>query len=183
MTKIFYDCEFVEDGASIDLVSIGMVADDGRELYAVSSDVDQAKLLANPWLRDNVWPHLPRVFRRCRCRQSHHGHLDLTHPDVRPRAQIARLVADFITATPQVELWANYGAYDHVALCWLWGPMSALPAGVPMYTCDLQQEARRLGNPAVPKQAAGAHNALADARHNQVIAAFLADVDASRARV
>jgi hypothetical protein len=43
-----------------------------------------------------------------------------------------------------------------------------------MWTSDLKQEAARLGNPKVPEQEAGEHNALADARHNKVIAAFLA---------
>lgn len=33
--RIYYDCEFLEDGNTIDLISMGMVAEDGRELYAV----------------------------------------------------------------------------------------------------------------------------------------------------
>jgi hypothetical protein len=33
MTKIYYDCEFLEDGERIHLISIGMVAEDGREFY------------------------------------------------------------------------------------------------------------------------------------------------------
>ena len=39
--RIFYDTEFLDDGKTIDLISIGMVAEDGRELYAVSSEFDQ----------------------------------------------------------------------------------------------------------------------------------------------
>ena len=102
--------------------------------------------------------------------------LDLDHPDVRPRRQIARAVEDFITGTPQPELVAWYAAYDHVALAQLWGSMSDLPAGVPMWTNDLRQEAHRLGfsDDDVPQQTAGQHNALADARHNKVIAEWLA---------
>jgi 3' exoribonuclease, RNase T-like len=37
--KIFYDTEFIEDGRTIDLISIGMVAEDGREYYAVNRDM------------------------------------------------------------------------------------------------------------------------------------------------
>jgi hypothetical protein len=33
-----------------------------------------------------------------------------------------------------------YSAYDHVALCWLFGKMIDLPKGFPMYTVDLKQE-------------------------------------------
>ena len=43
----FYDTEFIEDGQTIDLVSIGIVASDGREYYAVSTDADLSR--ANPW--------------------------------------------------------------------------------------------------------------------------------------
>ena len=35
LMRIFYDTEFLEDGKTIDLISIGMVAEDGREYYAV----------------------------------------------------------------------------------------------------------------------------------------------------
>jgi hypothetical protein len=175
VTRIYYDCEFVEDGATIDLVSIGMVAEDGRELYAVSSEFNTGNLLRNPWLVENVWPSLPLKQHppgfKCRCR---HGHLDTDHPDVRPRAQIARAIAEFILGTPDVELWAWYGAYDHVVLCQLWGAMVNLPEGVPMYTHDLKQECDRLGNPSMPEQTEGQHNALADARHVKVMAEFLA---------
>ena len=38
--RFFYDCEFIEDGTTIELVSLGMVAEDGRELYVVSTEFD-----------------------------------------------------------------------------------------------------------------------------------------------
>ncbi|MGH3586987.1 MAG: polyadenylate-specific 3'-exoribonuclease AS [Pseudonocardia sp.] len=177
--RIFYDTEFIEDGTTIDLISIGMVAEDGRELYAVSSEFDVAKLHANPWLVENVWPSLPQVQHgpgvRCKCP---YGHLDLDDPAVRPRAQIARLVADFIRATPDPQLWAYYAAYDHVAYAQLFGRMIDLPDGLPMHTGDLVQEAQRLGlTPAdLPEQPDGLHNALADARHNLVRTRFLDEI-------
>ena len=40
--RYFYDTEFIEDGETIELVSFGVVAEDGREFYAVSSDFDPA---------------------------------------------------------------------------------------------------------------------------------------------
>ncbi|GAA4083023.1 hypothetical protein [Actinomadura miaoliensis] len=174
--KVFYDTEFIDvDGKTIDLVSIGMVAEDGRELYAVSSEFDQRKLLQNTWLREHVWPSLPTTPpRQYRDGLPPHGVLDTDHPDVWTRAQIARAVERFILDTPDVELWAYYAAYDHVALCQLWGPMMHLPEGIPMYTADLRQEMHRLGDPDFPAQTEGLHNALADARHNMVIDKALA---------
>ena len=36
--KYFYDCEFIDDGHTIQLVSLGMVAEDGRAYYAQSTE-------------------------------------------------------------------------------------------------------------------------------------------------
>ncbi|MFF3092304.1 hypothetical protein [Streptomyces cyaneofuscatus] len=178
--RIFYDTEFLDDGRTIDLISIGMVAEDGREIYAVSSQFDQAAVQRHGWLMANVWPSLP----------IHHNppgfrgldRLDITDPDVHPRAQIARMVQRFILETPDPQLWAYYSAYDHVAYAQLFGPMSNLPAGLPMQTDDLVTEAKRLGlTPAdLPQQEAGHHNAIADARHNLVMAQYLDSIARSR---
>ena len=73
--------------------------------------------------------------------------------------------------TPQPEIWADYGSYDWVAVCQLFGKMIYLPDGMPMYINDIQQEARRLGmsENGLPEQETGAHNALEDAEHVQVL--------------
>src|SRR5690606_36243012 len=64
-----------------------------------------------------------------------------------------------------VELWADYCAYDHVALAQLWGPMIHLPKGIPMYTNDIQTYARLAGvsHKDLPKATGDEHHALADA--------------------
>ncbi|MCC5574528.1 3'-5' exoribonuclease [Microtetraspora sp. AC03309] len=180
MAKIFYDTEFLEDGERIHLISIGMVAEDGRELYAVNRDMPVKLIAKHSWLMANVVPYLPRLHGDARLHAGRRNPLalDWQHRDIKSRARIADEVRDFIVATPDVELWAWYGAYDHVALAWLYGPMSQLPEGIPMWTNDLKQEAARLGNPEMPEQASGLHNALADARHNKVMAEFLASVSA-----
>jgi hypothetical protein len=201
MTRLFYDCEFHEDGERIDLISIGLVSEDGREYYAVNGDLTDSdrdpftgktpwqRIISNPWLVKNVLPSLPITDRKTL--DKHLGgvplfsprpsidHVKLDHTDtmVKPRYVIANEVRDFIHAAgPDVELWAWYGAYDHVVLCWLWGRMIDLPDGVPMWTNDLRQERHRLGNPEMPKQAAGEHNALEDARHNLTMARFLDEI-------
>ncbi|MBP5870852.1 3'-5' exoribonuclease domain-containing protein [Streptomyces scabiei] len=180
MTDLFYDLEFLENGRTIELISIGMVCDDGREYYAVNSDMPVDKILNHQWLKANVWPHLPlRGYKpppQINALQQSDGALDTTDTRVKPKWVIANEVRDFIQATESdVELWANYGAYDHVGLAQLWGPMIALPEGVPMFTNDIQQERARLGihEDDLPKQESGEHNALADARHNQTVRRWL----------
>jgi hypothetical protein len=164
--RIYYDTEFLEDGRTIDLISIGMVAEDGREYYAVNSSAPWKRIRHHDWLMRNVVPHLPGS----KVEEPIHGStqwwwtLDRSDSRVKPRRVIANEVRDFIQATPDVELWAWYGAYDHVVLSWLWGPMIDHPEGVPMWTNDLRQEVARLGDPELPKQGGAEHDALADAR-------------------
>lgn len=201
--RIFYDTEFIEDGSTIDLISIGMVTEDGREYYAVNADADWEKIRESDWLVRNVVPSLPVTGRTSldayvAHHPNHYPHpsisivdIDRCDSNVKPHWVIRNEVRDFVLGTdsemlPHIELWADYGAYDHVALCQLFGPMAALPEGMPMFTRDLQQEAARLGlkDADLPQQEVGHHNALADACHNQVIARFLdqhaAERDAGR---
>jgi hypothetical protein len=177
--RIYYDTEFLETADTlargIDLISIGLVAEDGREYYAITARDDVIHMaFGDSWLSQNVTPHLPITEDE----SAFDWQWDTTHKDwpaVKPPALIAAEVRDFIVATPDVELWAWYAAYDHVVLCWLWGRMVDLPEGVPMWTNDLRQEVQRLGNPAMPEQAGAEHNALADARHvRDMYAALLA---------
>ncbi|GAB1642553.1 hypothetical protein [Krasilnikovia sp. MM14-A1259] len=170
MTRYFYDTEFLEDGRTIDLISIGIVADDGRELYLVNRDAPWRRIRKHPWLMANVVPGLPKPHGDWILHMPKRWLFDFNHPAVRSREAIANRVAAFLLGNDletytDLELWADYGAYDHVALCQLFGPMIALPPGVPMFTNDLQQAIRAAGSPPMPQQDAGLHNALADARH------------------
>ena len=153
MPRYFYDTEFIEDGRTIELVSIGVVTDDGREYYAVSTEFDPAK--AVPWVRKNVLDQLPSPG----------------DPAWRSRARISEDLIDFLLADGQDErvereLWAWYGAYDHVVLCQLYGTMTQLPRAFPRFTRDLRQRWEERGYPPLPADPPDAHDALVDARHN-----------------
>jgi hypothetical protein len=161
VTRIHYDTEFLEDGRTIDLISIGMIREDGAEYYAVSLDMPLERIEAHQWLRANVVPSLPL----CGGAPFMWDRDDPGFRHVKPRAQIAREVRDFLRAVPDPQLWAWYAAYDHVALAQLFGPMISMPDGIPMWTNDLRQECERLGNPALPSLSGiTEHNALDDAR-------------------
>lgn len=186
MTIYCYDTEFLEDGQTIDLISIGIVAGDGREYYAVNSDMDAKRISKSDWLMKNVVKHLPlHHYSPPRDGLSWIWGLDMTSPLVKPKWVIANEVREFIVGgiTPMgekdgvpaywseelPELWAYYGAYDHVALAQLWGPMISLPNLMPMWTHDLMQLVEPLDGFELPSRAAGdaEHNALSDARWNR----------------
>jgi hypothetical protein len=180
LAAIDYDTEFVEQGPTqpIRLLSIGMVADNGDELYRVLHDsVAMAHAIAHPWLRENVVPHLPV---RLPTGSDFMWRWDTRHPDyglLRNRFDLADEVLDFVRChgDDDSELWAWYAAYDHVALCQLWGTMADLPEAIPMYTHDLKQEADRFGNPALPPMpGAVGHRAIDDARECQYRRRWLA---------
>lgn len=171
--RIWYDTEFLELGPKhpVDLLSIGAVREDGAEYYAVVLDANWDGVREHEWLMANVVPSLPGEW------LGGQWYLDQSHPSVKYRDTIAKELETFLLEKGKPELWAWYGSYDHVALAQLWGRMINLPKGVPMWTNDLRQEAHRLGNPRLPEQPAGEHNALMDARHNKVRHACLADID------
>lgn len=147
--RYFYDTEFIEDGRTIELVSIGIVAEDGREYYAVCTDFDPSK--ANGWVRENVLDKLPNPASKA----------------WKSTDTIRSEVYDFLTSgAGRTELWAWVGAYDHVLLAQMWGDMTGLPREIPRYTRELRQYWEFAGNPTLPDAPTGSHDALVDARHN-----------------
>ncbi|AHI23197.1 polyadenylate-specific 3'-exoribonuclease AS [Corynebacterium vitaeruminis] len=147
--RYFYDTEFIEDGETIELVSIGIVAEDGREYYAVSTDADHAR--ASRWVRENVLSKLPNPSDRA------WKSLDAI------RGEVLEFVSH---GHARPELWAWVGAYDHVVLAQLWGDMAGLPKKLPRYTRELKQYWEMAGRPSLPEVPDGNHDALVDARHN-----------------
>ena len=126
-----------------------VVDEEGRQFYAVSTEFDPSKAI--PWVRTNVLDKLPSPADRA----------------WKSRVRIREELLEFLTEPDEkIELWAWYAAYDHVALCQLWGAMPALPRALPRFTKDLRQRWDDLGNPTLPAAGDGVHDALVDARHN-----------------
>lgn len=149
--RYFIDTEFIEDGKTIDLISIGIVCSDGREYYAVNQDAQLHR--ANYWVRENVLPHLPSY----------------DHKAWRSRDLIRANVRDFVLNefVDMPEFWGYCADYDWVAICQLFGTMTCLPDTFPKFCMDLKQLSVMLGSPPHPPEPKNAHNALADARWNR----------------
>jgi 3' exoribonuclease, RNase T-like len=149
--RVWFDTEFIEDGRTIDLVSIGLVREDDHHFYAELAEADHSR--ASDWVRDNVLAHLQGG----------------TH--IWKRADLKDAIITF--AGPKPEFWAYYADYDWVALCQLYGTMMDLPDGWPMYCRDIKQWCDQLGNPRLPEHDEGEHHALADAHWNKRAWEFL----------
>ena len=154
--KIWFDTEFIEDGRTIKLLSIGMVRNDGATYYAEPRETRRD--LASYWVKQNVIPNLrgPKKMRR----------------------NIACEIIDFVGTSP--EFWSYYADYDWVALCQLYGTMMDLPKGWPMFCMDVKQFCMQLGNPRLPKQQSKEHHALADAIWTKTAWEFLVHKEKTR---
>lgn len=172
--KVFYDFEFLEDYHTIDPISVGMVREDGRELYIVFRDFDTLAVAKHQWLMENVMPYIGHEEYTSHVTGTGQPVRDLTITD--PAAMSKQEARNAILAFVDdiwPEFWAWYGAYDHVALCSLFGTMVDLPRKFPMFTRDIRQLWEAKGRPPFPVQQKGLHNSLDDARHNVVRYDFL----------
>lgn len=175
--RVFYDFEFAEDGRTIDSISLGMVREDGAELYHQNRECHFKR--CNLWVKANVLPHL-QFFDAKRYRPiglDEHGSPNARHiwASRKGIAAAARAFCDPDRYGP-LELWGYYSSYDHVALAQLFGTLMDLPKGWPMWTNDLQQWAQQLGvsdlSQRVPQT--DEHLAIADARWNRAAYMYLA---------
>lgn len=181
--KYFYDCEFLELGPAhpIYLLSIGVVSEDGRELYLQNKSAPFQ--LASDWVKENVYPAMEDWHQRGEPRSAPTSPRLKWLPDMsaivwQSRQGIANQLRVFIGdgftgKADKPEFYGWYSSYDHVVLCQLFGAMIDLPKGWPMFTIDLKQWCHQMGDPKVPEQGPGAHNALEDARYNKRIYDFL----------
>ncbi|GAA1092169.1 polyadenylate-specific 3'-exoribonuclease AS [Tsukamurella spumae] len=143
-SRYFYDTEFHWDGVSIRLVSIAVVSDTGREFYEHSDQYDRERAAADPFLAEHVLPAVAGMPRRS---------------DAELRARLD----EFLVPRPAV-LWADFGAWDQVALMQIWGAMAQQPRWLPMSTRNVREYALLLGQ-RLPGYPARRHDALVDARH------------------
>jgi 3' exoribonuclease, RNase T-like len=153
--KYWLDTEFIEHPCTIDLISVGLVAEDGREFYAESAEVDWSK--ASQWTLETVRPQLDGK--------------GMTRED------IGYGVRRFIDEDKHPVFWGYFPAYDWVVFGWLFGRMDELPFHFPQLCLDVKQWAIELGDPELPPQTKARHHALADARWTRDAWKFLADLN------
>lgn len=158
--RYFLDTEFMENGSvgHLELLSIGVVAEDGREFYRVNADADTDQ--SNPWVREHVLPRLTwtEMAEKWRGRKP---------SIIMPIDQIREELLGFVGNDP--KFYAYFADYDWVMVCWgLIGAMADLPDHFPRYCHDLKQTMEMLGHEVAPiPESDDGHNALADARWNR----------------
>ncbi len=167
MYRYFYDWEFQEQQdpdtglTTIFPISLGMIADDGRELYLINSTYSlwesSGLVKTSGRVKDNVINYL------------HSGESDTYEA---PFISFGPIVENFIsqggniTDRKDVELWAYFADYDHVCLAQCFGSMMQLPDCIPMFTHDIKQ---LVGKRTIGFSPENEHHALSDARWNRKV--------------
>lgn len=172
--KYYIDTEFSERPCTIELISVAIVAENGREFYAEVENFDLS--LANEWVKENVITQL--WSRQSDKRKFNVWSRDGGSGGLMPKRNIGSAIRRFI-GDDEPEFWGYYADYDWVAFCWLFGAMIDLPKGWPMYCRDLKQLADQIQCDPFP-QPNGEHNALVDARWNRQFHRYLMGTDSTR---
>jgi hypothetical protein len=170
--KIFLDTEFIENGKTIEPISIGLVRSDGEEYYAEFVETDLSK--ANDWVKENVIPSLKSVH------SDYAGWDAESDPAIlKTNEEICNQIVDFVGEKP--EFWGYFADYDWVLICQLFGSMTNLPETWPMLCLDLKQEMHinKITKETIEKfyPQPTSHNSLEDARwlekayryHNELV--------------
>lgn len=166
--KYYLDTEFIEKPGSIQLVSIGIVGEDGRTFYAENTGFDERD--ADDWVKENVLSKLrwwtvdggqPLVI------------TNKTRVEVfAPITVIKNRLLQFFGDDPTPIFYGYFADYDWVVFCWIFGKMIDLPAHFPKYCRDLKQVLDESGKSKLPKPK-GEHNALIDAIWNRDLHRYL----------
>lgn len=182
--KVYLDTEFIENGETIDLISIALVKEAGQELYLGNQDCDFDQ--ASDWVKENVL--CPMGFE-----VGSEGKMII--PDIPnfwfSKKAIAEEIFKFLggefnddgstkTLSAKPSFWGWYSSTDWVAFYQLYGRLIDLPLGFPLHCCDLKQECDRLGNPKLPSKTKQAHNALEDAKWIRQVSWFLQEYEENK---
>jgi 3'-5' exoribonuclease-like protein len=173
LMKYFIDAEFLEDGAVIVPISFGAVAEDGRELYLINRGYVEEICEEHP--EDNFVYWAGNLVTRNDFVRNHVDPFVINDIDNQYYYhQWPELLLDFFSNSGEIthrsnnELWGYYGAYDHVLLAQVFGPMINLPHPIPMFTKEIMQLPGAKSIQLPPREGME-HHALADARYQKKI--------------
>lgn len=168
--KYFLDTEFIEGFKkpikwlptignfnkpyhSIQLISIGIVCEDGRTYYAISKEYNYND--ASDWVKENV---ILQMYQGLTPANKQYSEPSTFHKyEGKLNSKIAGEIVKFIypnalynhpdclhnqigdARAEDAEFYAYYADYDWVVFCSIFGTMMDLPKGFPMYCRDLKQ--------------------------------------------
>lgn len=173
--KVFLDAEFTGLQQNSSLISLALVAENGKEFYAEFNDYHALQL--NDWIIANVLSKLEFKEEQVDSLESR-----TTYKLKNNKIVIATKLREWFMQFDTVEIWADVLAYDWVLFCELFGGAMQIPGNIFYAPFDLATAFRLKGliEPVSKHQGdikrfefAGIdsrlqHNALADARVEKI---------------
>ena len=142
--KYFLDTKKYEKPNSIDLISVGIVSENGDTFYAEHSRCNKNEIEKDEWTVKNVLTGLAYWDRD----KTPSGEIfinnkdDLIHYSIfGSLSNIRDSLMTWLAKLGEIhpEFYGYYCAQDWVAFCWIFGKMKDLPQFFPMYCRDLKQ--------------------------------------------
>ena len=109
--KVFFDTEFTGLHKGSTLISIGLIAENGREFYAEFCDYDNKQV--DEWLQENVINNLK--FKNCENFINSNNIDFITMKGT--KHDVGMALSDWFAGFNNVEMWTDCGAYDWVLFC------------------------------------------------------------------
>lgn len=136
MQKVFYDSEFTGLHSRTSLISLALVSEDGRKLYAEFTDYDESQV--DDFVRDNVLANTHWLNKNTR--QINSTDLDTVQTLTTfygDKHYIANGVSSWLKQFELVQIWADHVSYDWVLFCELFAGALNLPNHIHYIPMDL----------------------------------------------
>lgn len=130
--KVFFDAEFTGLHQDTTLISIGLVAEDGRTFYGQFSDYDKSQI--DHWLQEYIIDELPKSPKEL------YATADMVFYGC--KEHIATGIKCWLEQFDEVEIWGDCLAYDWVLFNQLFGHAFDLPKKInyiPFDICTLMK--------------------------------------------
>jgi hypothetical protein len=129
--RLFLDTEFTGLHQKTTLISLALVADDGRIFYAEFTDYDRHQ--DSNWVEENVIPNLLFLDK-----ESGYITKDPINVTFKGRKQeVTTALKLWLQQFDVVEIWSDVLAYDWMLFCDLFGDALSLPKNVYPYPFDI----------------------------------------------
>lgn len=134
--KIFFDTEFTGLHQQTTLISIGLVAEDGRSFYAELTDYDQSQI--DDWLKENVINNL--LLNSNEWDGMEYFGINQEDAVKGDTETVRKWLTTWLTQFDGVEIWSDCLSYDWVLFCQIFGHAFSIPKNIyyiPFDICTL----------------------------------------------
>jgi hypothetical protein len=134
--KVFFDTEFTGLHNGTTLISIGMVAEDGKTFYAECRDYEKGQV--DKWIKDNIISKTSYLKESGNLEMASVSYSSYYAPVTKPILE--HDITEWLSQYDSIEMWSDCLAYDWVLFCDIFGHAFNIPKNVyyiPFDICTL----------------------------------------------